>query len=77
MAPESLGFLVRDIGGILPESVISFNFLHNLFHLFDLLLPLVLAHLSFFVEEFHVGLAVGAKKAIPESGVLAVVVIEV
>jgi len=77
MISQSFSLLVRNIDSILSEGIISFNLFHNLFHLLDLLLPLILAHLSFPVEKFHVGLAVRAKEAIPESGVLAIVVVEV
>lgn len=48
-----------------------------MFDALRLKLPLGLAHLLLLVEEIGVGLTVGAAEAVPEGGVLAVVVVEV
>lgn len=63
--------------GLVASIILALNLLHNVLHLLDLALPLGLAHLCFAAEELVVGLAVAATEAIPESGELSVVVVEV
>lgn len=57
--------------------VLALDLLRHVLGALRLELPLGRAHLLLLVEEVGVGLAVGAADAVPEGGVLAVVVVEV
>jgi hypothetical protein len=63
--------------GFVAAVVAALDLLDNGLHLLDLALPLLLAHLALTAEKLLVWLAVTAAEAIPEGGVLAVVVVEV
>lgn len=66
-------FLSRTVGPV----VLALDFLDELLHLDDLPVPLVGSHLGLLDEQLRVGLAVRSTEAVPESGELAVVVVEV
>ena len=57
--------------------IATLDFLDNFLHLLDLTIPLLLAHLTLTSEELIIWLFVAATEAVPEGGVLTVVVVEV
>lgn len=69
--------LLRHGIGVVLAVVLPLDFLDDALHLLALLLPLGLGHLELLAEQLVVGLAVRAAEAVPECGVLAVVVVEV
>lgn len=77
---HSLHLLALDLGGrvrVVLAVILAFDLLDDALHLFGLLVPLGLRHLKLLAEELVVGLAVRTSQAVPESSVLAVVVVEV
>jgi len=74
------GFLVLVVllvrRGIVGAVIDTLHFLDHLLHLLVLLLPLGLGHLCRFAEHFGVGSAIASPDAIPEGGILTVVVVE-
>jgi len=77
LAIQLLLLFIIDRSNILAEIIVALDFLHNVLHFLDLLLPLLSVHLRLAVEQFHVGLAVRAAEAVPQRRELAIVVVEV
>ena len=57
--------------------ILAFNHVDSVLYFLALALPFVLSHLLLRIEEFFVGLTIATSQAIPQSSVLAVVVVEV
>lgn len=57
--------------------ITTFHLFDNGLHLIDLLLPLGLCHLLFGIEQGGVWTSVTSAESVPESGELAVVVVEI
>ena len=68
-----LGLLLRLVRAV----ICALDLFNHHVNSFSLLVPFVLAHFEFLLEELVVGLAVAAAEAVPEGGELAVVVVEV
>jgi hypothetical protein len=65
------------LGRAIRAVVLALDLADALLHLANLPLPLLLTHLALAAEQLVVGLAVAAAQAVPERGVLAVVVVKV
>lgn len=73
---DRLADLLR-LGSVCAVVVVALDFFDHLVDGLGLLLPLALAHLKFLLKELIVGLPVASSKAVPESCVLSIVVVEV
>lgn len=72
-----MDLLSDSIGWTVASVVFALNLNNHSLHFLGLSLPLFIAHFGLLGEQLVVWLAVAATKAIPESGELAVVIVEV